>query len=151
MCVPGIIRCRGTTPLGIYYLFIFPSSYVLSSPFFSLSLLVVTQIRGDIAGSFSPPPSTVRALHVYRTKGSTLSTLVDSRLIVCFVSLVQMCFAQGHMCLVNSFFFFSLLFCEFAVSLRYQFCLTPKDRNFTYYVGCSLFFFSVFAGGVCCC
>ena len=38
-------------------------SYLLSSPFCFLSLLVVTQIRGHIAGSFPPLPTTVRALH----------------------------------------------------------------------------------------
>ena len=38
-------------------------SHLLSSPFCSLSLLVVTQIRGHIAGSSSPLPATVRALH----------------------------------------------------------------------------------------
>ena len=47
-----------------------------------LSLLVLTQIRGDIAGSCSPLPTTVRALHFYREKISGLSSLVDSRRIV---------------------------------------------------------------------
>ena len=34
--------------------YFFPS-HLLSAPFYSLSLLVVTQIRGHIAGSLSPP------------------------------------------------------------------------------------------------
>ena len=38
----------------------------------SLSLLVVTQIRGHIAGSFPPLPTTVRALHFYHEKISAL-------------------------------------------------------------------------------
>ena len=41
--------------------------------------VVVTQIRGHIAGSSSPLPTTVRALHFYREKISALSSLVDSR------------------------------------------------------------------------
>ena len=44
-----------------------------------LSLLVVTQMRGHIAGSFPPLPTAVRALHFYREKISALSSLVDSR------------------------------------------------------------------------
>ena len=60
----------------------FSSSLLLSSPFYSLSLLVVTQIRGHIAGSSPPLPTTVRALHFFREKTSALSSLVDSRRIV---------------------------------------------------------------------
>ena len=41
-----------------------------------LSLLVVTQIRGHIAGSSPPLPTTVRALYFYREKISALSSLV---------------------------------------------------------------------------
>ena len=55
--------------------FFFPS-HLLSSPFYSLSLLVVTQIRGHIAGSSPPIPTTVRALYFYREKISALSSLV---------------------------------------------------------------------------
>ena len=55
--------------------FFFPS-HLLSSPFYSLSLLVVTQIRGPIAGSSPPLPTTVGE------KISALSSLVDSRRIV---------------------------------------------------------------------
>ena len=43
-------------------IFFFPS-HLLSSPFFSLFLLVVTQIRGHIAGSSPPLHSTARASH----------------------------------------------------------------------------------------
>ena len=48
----------------------------------SISLLVVNQIRGHVAGSSPPLPTTVRALHFYREKVSALSSLADSRLIV---------------------------------------------------------------------
>ena len=65
---------------SIFFLF-FPS-HLLSSPFYSLSLLVATQIRGHIAGSSPPLPTTVRALHFFREKISALSSLVDSRRIV---------------------------------------------------------------------
>ena len=65
----------------ILFSFFFFSSPLLSSPF-SLCLLVVTQIRGHIAASSSPLPTTVRALHFYRKKISALSSLVDSRRIV---------------------------------------------------------------------
>ena len=59
-------------------LFIFHPIYYLR-PSFSLSLLVVAQIRGHIAGSSPPLPTTVRALHFYRENTSTLSSLIDSR------------------------------------------------------------------------
>ena len=66
----------------VYLLFFFPS-HLLSSPFYSPSLLVVTQIRGHIAGSSPPLPTTVRALQFfYREKISALSSLVASRRIV---------------------------------------------------------------------
>ena len=64
-----------------YDTFFFPSN-LLSLPFYSLSLLVVTQIWGHIAGSSPPLPTTVRALHFYLEKISALSSLVDSRRIV---------------------------------------------------------------------
>ena len=57
----------------------FSLSRLFSSPSFSLSLLVVTQIRRHIAGS-SPPLPTVGALHLYRENILALSSLVDSRL-----------------------------------------------------------------------
>ena len=53
--------------------------YYLRSSFFSLSLLVVTQIRGHIAGSSPPIPTAVRALRFYRERISALFSLVDSR------------------------------------------------------------------------
>ena len=64
-----------------FFLSFFPF-HLLSSPFYSLSLLVVAQIRGHITGSSPPLPTTVRALHFYREKISALSSLVDSRRIV---------------------------------------------------------------------
>ena len=51
-------------------------------PSFSLSLLVVTQIRGHRASSSPLLPTTVRAFHFHRDKISTLSSLFDSRWIV---------------------------------------------------------------------
>ena len=69
---------------SIHYLFaiastfFFSPSHLLSSPFYSLSLLVVTQMRGHIAGSSHPLPTTGCALHYYREKISALSSLVDS-------------------------------------------------------------------------
>ena len=55
--------------------------YYLRPSILSL-LIVVTQIRGHIAGSSPPLPTTVRALHFYREKISALSFVVDSRRIV---------------------------------------------------------------------
>ena len=69
---PARTRIPVTRHLGLVYtkyevhfisfLFFFPS-HLLSSPFYSLSLPVVTQIRGHIACSFLPLTTTVRALH----------------------------------------------------------------------------------------
>ena len=59
--------------------FLYPIYYLCPS---ILSILVVTQIRGHIAGSSPPLPTAVRALHFYREKLSALSCLVDSRRIV---------------------------------------------------------------------
>ena len=67
------LRCSITRRLGHsrekkkFSSFLFPS-HLLSSPFYSLSLLliVVTQIRGHIACSSPPLSTTVRALHFYR-------------------------------------------------------------------------------------
>ena len=47
----------------LFFLLFFSIPFILSSPFCSLSLPVVTQIRGHIAGSSPPLPTTVRALH----------------------------------------------------------------------------------------
>ena len=63
---------------GTPVVFFFFPSHLLSSPFLLFSLLVVTQIRGHIAGSSPPLPTTVRALHFFR-EISALSSLVDSR------------------------------------------------------------------------
>ena len=57
----------------------FFSSHLLASPFFSLSLLVVTQILGHTAGS--SPPSPVRSapsLVDYNEKASWISPFVPS-------------------------------------------------------------------------
>ena len=62
------------------FFFFFHPIYYLRP--YSLSLLVVTQIRGHIAGSSPPLPTAVRALHFYREKISALSSLVDSRRIM---------------------------------------------------------------------
>ena len=63
-----------------HFFILFPS-HVLSSPFYSLFLLVVTQIRCHIPGP-SPLPTTVRASNFYRETVSALSSLVDSRRVV---------------------------------------------------------------------
>ena len=68
--------------LGQNIFFFFFPSHLLSPPFYSLSLLVVTQIRGHIAGSSPLLPITVRAFHFFREKISALSSLVHSRRIV---------------------------------------------------------------------
>ena len=43
----------------------------------SLSLLVLTQIRGHMPGSASSLPTTVRALELFRKKISALDSLAD--------------------------------------------------------------------------
>ena len=65
-----------------FLFFFFSIPFIIFALCFFLSLLVVTQSRGHIAGSFPPLPTTVRALHFYREKISALSSLVDSRRIV---------------------------------------------------------------------
>ena len=67
--------------VGEIFLFFFDPICDLS-PSFSLSLLVVTQIRGHVAGSCLSIPPRVRASHFYREKISALSSLVDSCRIV---------------------------------------------------------------------
>ena len=49
--------------MSFFFFSFFPPSHSLSSPFCSLSLLVVNQTRGHIAGSYPPLPTTVHALH----------------------------------------------------------------------------------------
>ena len=66
----------------VLLILLFFPSHLLSWPFYSLSLLVVAQIRGHMAGSSPPIATTVRALHFYREKISALSSLVDSHRIV---------------------------------------------------------------------
>ena len=65
--------------------FFFVPSHLLYSPFFSLSILVVTQIRGHIARS-SPPSQLLYVRLVpclfYRERTQALSSLVDSRRVV---------------------------------------------------------------------
>ena len=62
--------------------FFFHPIYHVRPSFCSLSLLVLTQIRGHIAGSSPPILTTVRFLYFYREKISALASLVDSRRIV---------------------------------------------------------------------
>ena len=64
------------------YFFSHPIYFVLSSPFYFISLLVVTKIRGHIGSHFSPLPTTVPALHFYREDISAISCLVDPHRIV---------------------------------------------------------------------
>ena len=68
--------------LNVFHIYVCVRSIpcIIFALLFSISLLVVTQIRGHIAGSSPPPlPTTVCALHFYRGKISALSSLVDSR------------------------------------------------------------------------
>ena len=73
---------------------IFPSR-LLSSPFYSLSLLVATiQIRGHIAGSCPPLPTTVRALHFLPEKisapcPSSKDTSYSNNLNIAVISICQ--------------------------------------------------------------
>ena len=69
-------------PYPLFFLLFFVPCHLLSSPFCSLSLLVVTRIRDHIAGS-SPLPTTLLVFHFYRcAKGfsadSAASSLADS-------------------------------------------------------------------------
>ena len=82
--------CTFSTWIGTHWLhpvashtltFFFPSR-LPSSPFYSLSLLVVTQIRGHIAGS-SPPPTHYGSCLAFLSREDFSSFfLVDSRRIV---------------------------------------------------------------------
>ena len=76
-----------------FIIIIFFPPHLLSSPFYSLSLLVVTQIRGHISGSAPPLPTTVRALHFCRENIPAISSLVDSRRIVLTHAIIR-CFQQ---------------------------------------------------------
>ena len=93
-CIMLVLRIYDT------FVFFFHPIY-LSSPFYSSSLLVVTQIRGHI-GSSCPLPTTVRAFQFYREKISALSSIVDSRRIV----LTHARRSQQLILFFSSFFFF---------------------------------------------
>ena len=69
-----------TSVYSFFFSFFFHPIYYLRPSI--LSLLFVTQIRGHIAGSSPPLPTTVSALYFYREKISALSSLVDSSRIV---------------------------------------------------------------------
>ena len=66
--------------LPVFSFSFFSIPFIIFAPLFSL--LVVTQIRGHIAGSSPPLPTTIRALHFFRENISALSSLVYSRRIV---------------------------------------------------------------------
>ena len=72
--------------LLFFYVFFSPS-HLLSSPFYSLSLLVVTQIRGQIAGYSPPLPTKVRALHFFFTKIFRLFLPSSTRVELCLPTL----------------------------------------------------------------
>ena len=67
--------------INLFFFFLFvsiPFIYLRPSFSFSLLLIVVTLIRGHMAGSSPPLPTTVRALQFYREKKSAHNSLVDS-------------------------------------------------------------------------
>ena len=76
---------QGASEFSVCYapLFFFLSSHVLSPPFFSLSLLIVTEIRGHITGFTSPLPTTVHSLFFFARRPQPFLLLVNSRLIDC--------------------------------------------------------------------
>ena len=98
----------GTPAARIYicvYILFFSIPFII---FALLSLLVVTQIRGHLAGSSPPLPTTVRALHFYREKLSALSSLVHSRRIIVLTHARR---SQQLILFFSSFFsFFSFSF-----------------------------------------
>ena len=63
-------------PHCILFYFFHPIYYL--RPPFSLSLLVVAQIRGHIAGSSTPLPTTVRASHFFIANDTKCDIRVDS-------------------------------------------------------------------------
>ena len=65
----------------------FSPSHLLSSPFCSLSLLVVTQIRGHIAGSSSPPTHYGSCLAFFIARGFQLFLPSSTCVELCFVDL----------------------------------------------------------------
>ena len=88
----------------------FPSffpAHSLSSRFFFLSLLVVTQIRGHLAGSSSPLTTTVRALHFFfREISALIFSLVHSRRILLCSMLTRVSFLRYVACGVSRSFCF---------------------------------------------
>ena len=77
----AVVVDPGVNKLVVFFSFI-SIPFIVFALSVSLYLLFATQIRGHIAGSSAPLPSTVRALHFYREKISALSSLADSRRIV---------------------------------------------------------------------
>ena len=97
------LQNRSLANKAVHNAFCFPALFFVHSiyylhPSFSLSLPVVTQIRGQITGSSPSLSTTVRALHFYREKNQlflpsstpvelclpTLGTLSSSSYFVCF-------------------------------------------------------------------
>ena len=81
-CAALLIRWQHYYRYCAFFPFFFPLiPFIIFAlrPSFSLSLVVVTQIRGHITGSSPPLPTTVRALQFYREKISALplSTRVE--------------------------------------------------------------------------
>ena len=98
------LKCCNELYQASFFSFFFPffshPIYYLRPSILSPSYVVVTQIRGHIAGSSPPLPTTVGALHFYREKISALSSLVDTRRIV-------LTHARRSQLAVDPFFFFS--------------------------------------------
>ena len=101
----------------IYYPILFSHHIHDMDPSFSLSLLVVTQIRGHIAGSSPPLPTTVRALHSYRDNSSALPSSIRLDLCLPTLGALSSCFyflflhinsKSHHVC---SFFYKMSLLC----------------------------------------
>ena len=76
------LNSPGYIPSPFYFYFYFSNPLYYFRLSFSVSLQVVTQIRGHMAGSSPPLPTAVRALHFYHEKISALSSLVDLRRLV---------------------------------------------------------------------
>ena len=82
-CIGPLIRIQASRKLLLLLLiFVFFHPFYDLRPSFSLSLLVVTQIRGHIAGPSPPVPTKVCALYFYCQKISDPFSLIDSRRIL---------------------------------------------------------------------